>query len=156
MARSYTRLKRRNKKALSVQESPISYAVSANSLYCVPVKETTTTAGTVLKKKGAGYIAAGTAEIDSGVVRIASATFSSKSPFRIGVKNTAQGWSMYQCAGQKVVKINFNRESHVCGNPAAFYSQPVNNENNMALVKVEDCEDQVDMMFNVVVDSAKD
>jgi hypothetical protein len=153
MARLYSGRKAARKGGLLVRENPITRIESVNSLYCLPVKETVTTAGVVCKtnQAGAPKLDFGDSTVDA-VNRISSAKFSSKSPFTVKVTSTNGGNIVYQCPGQSICKIVFPKETSVPGNAAALSKWGTSKN----LIWVADCEDQVDITFNVVVDSALD
>jgi hypothetical protein len=131
---------------------------SINSLYSLPVKKTYAAnfSGTCVQKGAvAGRIQFGTGSSDptlENVVRISSILLSSKSPFTVRVANTADGSTVYQCPGQTVSKIVLSRESSKAGNAAALAAAT----NGKALIQIADAEDQVDVTYNIVVDSSMD
>lgn len=136
--------------------------MSSNSLYCIPVKETqATAAGTILCAfKSSNHTVVFGSTSDTGtsvanVVRVASAVFASKSPFTVRVRNAAGGYTTYNIPGQKLTKIVFSRESSVMGN-AALLNASTTGTTNGALLSIADTEDQVDIRFNVVLDSDLD
>lgn len=158
MARSYGRRKAARKGGLLVRENPVQRVNSINSLYSLPVKKTYAAgfSGTVIQKGAvAGRIQFGTGSSDptlDNVVRISTMLCSSKSPFTVKVYNTADGVTTYQCPGQTVAKITLSKESSKAGNPAALAGTGM----NKALIQITDAEDQVDVTYNIVVDSAMD
>lgn len=158
MARSYGRRKAARKGGLLVRENPVQRVNSINSLYSLPVKKTYSGTGTITcitKGAVAGRIIFGSGTSDptlDNVVRVSSILLSSKSPFTVKVANTAGGVTAYQCPGQTVAKIALSRETSKAGNAAALAAAT----NNTNLIQIVDAEDQVDVTYNIVVDSALD
>lgn len=152
------RSKGRNSKGIRVRENPVTPAVNLNSLYCLPATATAAATPTgqvsILKKAGTGLKNGDNYIVESGVVRTSSIKLSSGQPFKAYVKNASGGWTVYQCPGQKVVKLPLNKITSVAGNPALFASMA--SSGNQDLVKIGFNEEPVDITFAIVVDSALD
>lgn len=158
MARSYMRSKGRNSKGIRVRENPITPAVNLNSLYCLPATATAVATPTgqvsILKKAGTGLKNGDNYLVESGVVRTSSIKLSSQAPFKVYVKNASQGWTVYQCPGQKVCKLSLNKVTSIAGSPALFAG--LSSGANQDLIKIGYNEEPVDITFAIVVDSAID